>query len=124
MNFAESAVKDHSAEQSPSRAGPYSQQDSHSLASGHWNRQFPWSRNGPQTDPTRFLAQHWGEVKLQWHGSNHRRESPTHPGSGLILHVSSRSANQPTITSLLQLTIPKNPGARLQPHSSWGNCCH
>lgn len=35
MNFAETAVKDQSAEQSPSRAGPY--QDSHSQS---W--QFPF----------------------------------------------------------------------------------
>lgn len=66
MNFAETAVKDHSAEQSPSPAGP--QQDSHSLASGHCSRQFPWCRNGPQSS---FVGQPWGEAELQWPSSNH-----------------------------------------------------
>lgn len=73
MNFAETAVEDHSAEQSPSPAGPYPQQDSHSLALGHRSRQFPWSRSGPQTSSP---VQHWGEVKLQWHSSNPSRVSP------------------------------------------------
>lgn len=74
MNFAETAVKDQSAEQSPSPAGPYPQEDSHS---------WPWAiaagnSHGAQMDPKTVFLPSTG-VRLGYRGTAQiTGESPPH----------------------------------------------
>lgn len=117
MNFAETAVKDHSAEQRPKPcwSPPPARQSQPGL--GLSEQEFPWSRNGPQT---RFLAQHWGEVKLQWHSSNHSRESPTGPGSGLVCSAVPQILSH----SHVPFTEPTKPRSKAPASQQLGNCWH
>lgn len=112
MNFAETAVKDHSAEQRPSRAGPHPQQGSHSLASGCQNR----NSHGVEMDPKPGFLPSTG-VRLSCSGTAQITAESLPQAQDLAWCVQLSHRSCPTVTSPSQ--SPPNPGARLQPPSSW-----
>lgn len=76
MNFTETAVKDHSAEQAepqlPARTLPTAVQSHPGLSSSEegTRMQQKWKLN---RDPPSVFAQHWYKAKLLCHSFGHRR---------------------------------------------------